>query len=193
MNEPVYTISQASSLVGVKSYVLRYWEDELLIPISRNDMGHRYYTGNDIQLFLNIKELKKRGLQLRAIKDLIPKLYHQEPGSSESPIKLLPGENNTSNDSARAPVVDAQDITDTFDSSQPTRDLNEYKMQEFQAILEKLISQGMKEKTAMEREQRCRSLDETIRFHQLSRRQVAATSPAKKKRRKKLFGRKKQN
>ncbi len=35
----------------VKSYVLRYWEDELDLHIGRNELGHRYYTGEDIQLF----------------------------------------------------------------------------------------------------------------------------------------------
>ena len=62
----------------VKSYVLRYWEDELDLHIGRNELGHRYYTGEDIQLFLNIKELKNRGLQLRAIHDLLPKIARRD-------------------------------------------------------------------------------------------------------------------
>lgn len=69
--ETRYTVRQAVEMTGVKSYVLRYWEEELELQIHRNELGHRYYTGYDIQLFLNIKELKKRGLQLRAIKNLI--------------------------------------------------------------------------------------------------------------------------
>ena len=52
-------------------------------------MGHRYYTAYDIQLFLNIKELKNRGLQLRAIKELIPKIAQTAPGSTKSKVKLL--------------------------------------------------------------------------------------------------------
>ena len=56
---------------SVKSYVLRYWEDELDLRIQRNELGHRYYT-DMIFRFYEYKELKKRGLQLRAIKDLIP-------------------------------------------------------------------------------------------------------------------------
>ena len=80
MEEERYTVSQAAELAGVKSYVLRYWEEELNLRIARNEMGHRYYTRYDIQLFLNIKELKRRGLQLRAIRDVIPSIYHQAPG-----------------------------------------------------------------------------------------------------------------
>ena len=72
--ETRYTVRQAVEMTGVKSYVLRYWEEELELQIHRNELGHRYYTGYDIQLFLNIKELKKRGLQLRAIKNLIPQI-----------------------------------------------------------------------------------------------------------------------
>ena len=87
--EPKYTVTQASEMTGVKSYVLRYWEDELDLQIQRNELGHRYYTGYDIQLFLNIKELKKRGLQLRAIKELIPQIAHTVPGSANSKIRLL--------------------------------------------------------------------------------------------------------
>ena len=47
---------------------MRYWEDELGLPIKRNELGHRYYTEDDIKRFQNIKELKEQGLQLKAIK-----------------------------------------------------------------------------------------------------------------------------
>ena len=44
MEEERYTVSQAAELAGVKSYVLRYWEDELQLNIPRNGKSHRYYT-----------------------------------------------------------------------------------------------------------------------------------------------------
>ena len=178
MNEPVYTISQASSLVGKKSYVLRYWEEELAIPIARNELGHRYYTGKDIQLFLNIKELQRRGLQLRAIKALIPKLYYQEPGSQDSPVKLLPGETSPASQTSQEGYI-------PFENSIPMTSLDEYKMQEFQSILEKLISQGLEEQKVQNRESRIRSLDHAIRTHQESRRQAAAAKTARKQRKSK--------
>lgn len=89
--ETRYTVRQAAEMTGIKSYVMRYWEDELDLRIQRNEMGHRYYTGNDIQLFLNIRELKKRGLQLRAIRDLIPQMMQTAADMEESNIKLLEG------------------------------------------------------------------------------------------------------
>ena len=49
--ETRYTVRQATDATGVKSYVLRYWEDELGLHIHRNELGHRYYTGYDIQRY----------------------------------------------------------------------------------------------------------------------------------------------
>lgn len=79
MNETAYLISEAAKQAGVESHVLRYWEEELKLPIARNKMGHRYYTKQDIQIFLAIKELKKRGFQLKMIRELIPKLEEEAP------------------------------------------------------------------------------------------------------------------
>lgn len=64
----VYYISEASKLVQVEPHVLRYWEDELALPIGRNEMGHRSYTQEDIERFRQIKQLKEQGLQLKAIR-----------------------------------------------------------------------------------------------------------------------------
>ena len=62
MSETRYMISDASKLVDVEAHVLRYWEEELDLPIGRNEMGHRYYTEENIRLFRHIKELKDRGV-----------------------------------------------------------------------------------------------------------------------------------
>ena len=44
MEEKMFMISDAAKQVEVESHVLRYWEDELELPIKRNKLGHRYYT-----------------------------------------------------------------------------------------------------------------------------------------------------
>lgn len=67
----VYYISEASKLVQVEPHVLRYWEDELALPIGRNEMGHRSYTQEDIERFRQIKRLKEQGLQLKAIRTVL--------------------------------------------------------------------------------------------------------------------------
>ena len=71
MDKVRYMISDAASLVNVEAHVLRYWEEELELTIPRNEMGHRYYTKENIQQFLKIKELKEQGYQLKAIKMVI--------------------------------------------------------------------------------------------------------------------------
>ncbi len=63
-----YLISDAAKMVDVESHVLRYWEEELQLPIKRNELGHRYYTQKDVERFKEIKELKEQGLQLKAIR-----------------------------------------------------------------------------------------------------------------------------
>ena len=112
--EQRYTVTQAAEILGVRASVLRSWEEELELRICRNEQGHRYYTGNDITLLANIKELKKRGLALRAIKELVPRISRTAPGSTDSKVKLLEDE-------------------------QPERK----KLLEFQKILERLITQEL--------------------------------------------------
>lgn len=67
----IYLISDASKKVEVESHVLRYWEDELKLPVKRNELGHRYYTEEDITEFQEIKKLKEQGLQLKAIRMIL--------------------------------------------------------------------------------------------------------------------------
>lgn len=64
-------ISDAAKEVGVESHVLRYWEEELKLPIRRNELGHRYYTKEDVERFKQIKRMKEKGLQLKAIKMIL--------------------------------------------------------------------------------------------------------------------------
>ena len=78
MDDTHYSISEAGKLVGVESHVLRYWEEELCLPIGRNEMGHRYYTRWDIQVFLSIRELKKKGYALKEIGELITLFYKNQ-------------------------------------------------------------------------------------------------------------------
>ncbi len=77
-----YMISDAAAAVDVETHVLRYWEDELGLDVPRNELGHRYYTRDNIKQFLRIKELKEKGYQLRAIRDM---LHSDAPGEPLNP------------------------------------------------------------------------------------------------------------
>ena len=181
--ETRYTVRQTVEMTGVKSYVLRYWEEELELQIHRNELGHRYYTGYDIQLFLNIKELKRRGLQLRAIKKLIPQITVSMSGFEESGAALLEGVAEDISEDAQTRAeedINTEKRTDTVKAEIHNND----KILEFQTILERLIAQELRFQN--EDEERCRSLDFAIRRQQMARREAAAAS--EKKRKKKTSG-----
>ena len=171
--EQRYSVTQAAQILGVRASVLRYWEDELNLRISRNEQGHRYYTGYDITLLANIKELKKRGLQLRAIKNLIPQITASMTGFGESASTLLEGE-----------VIDHAEVKTDRNLKEKISKKDEGKndkILEFQAILERLITQELKAQN--EDEERCRSLDYAIRRQQLARKEAAAAAEKKSGRR----------
>lgn len=68
-----YMISDAARMVALEQHVLRYWEDELQLDIPRNEMGHRYYTEDNIKELMRIKELRSQGYQLKAIRMYLKK------------------------------------------------------------------------------------------------------------------------
>lgn len=84
MDEIRYLISDASKKVDVETHVLRYWEEELGLSIPRNEMGHRYYTEFHIRLFCQVKKLKDKGYQLKAIKSALHQVMDQNQGVLET-------------------------------------------------------------------------------------------------------------
>lgn len=66
--QETYTIKDAAKKIQVETHVLRYWEEELKLPISRNELGHRLYTQKDVELLEHVRDWKQQGLQLKAIR-----------------------------------------------------------------------------------------------------------------------------
>ena len=91
MEKVRYMISDAADMVHVETHVLRYWEEELELAIPRNEMGHRYYTRENIKEFQQIKDLKDQGYQLKAIRMILHngKLEPQEDASPSHQIAQL--------------------------------------------------------------------------------------------------------
>ena len=85
MEKVRYMISDAAAMAGVETHVLRYWEEELDLTIPRNEMGHRYYTRENILEFQKIKELKEQGYQLKAIRMII---HSQDVEKASRPLRL---------------------------------------------------------------------------------------------------------
>ncbi|MDE7476432.1 MAG: helix-turn-helix domain-containing protein [Lachnospiraceae bacterium] len=78
-----YLINEAAKEVHVESHVLRYWEEELELPIKRNEQGHRIYTQEDIDRFIQIKNLKDQGLQLKAVKTILDQVHSDNGGEDD--------------------------------------------------------------------------------------------------------------
>ncbi len=204
-----YMISDAAKLVDVETHVLRYWEEELELSILRNEMGHRYYTEGDINLFRNIKILKERGFQLKAVKTLVPKL---KDCSVDKLHELLPLETELT-----YPVIENNHSVKEFDNKamevstkMPANSLSNDKMQQFQNIIKGIVSEALMEnnfelgkevggrvsesvlkemdyliKVQDEREEeRFKKLDELVRTHQKHRKEIAATAEGGKKKKK---------
>lgn len=189
MENRTYLVSEAEKLTGEKAHVLRYWEDELGMAIHRNSLGHRYYTAQDIQIFLGIRELKKKGLHLKAIRELMPKLLE-----ATASLKVLPEETGERESEKNSPngaeplaagevpevVVDllpereAEQLADTV-----MRQSEEERQTEFYRVLGRLLDQMIRQRR---QEERSRRVDEAIRRHQQSRREAAATLEQKGKR-----------
>lgn len=92
MEQVRYMISDAANIVAVESHVLRYWEDELELTVPRNELGHRYYTQENVDQFLRIKQLKEEGYQLKAIKIILQQeklagLHKEQPAAPEHVTK----------------------------------------------------------------------------------------------------------
>ena len=107
MEKVRYMISDAANIVNVESHVLRYWEDELALSIPRNEMGHRYYTKENIQEFQRIKELKEQGYQLKAIRMIV----HNGPlegltaESAEKQVQQAPLQQGSTLSQAQQPLA----------------------------------------------------------------------------------------
>lgn len=139
MNEIHYLISDASKKVDVESHVLRYWEDELGLKIPRNEMGHRYYTEFHIRLFQQIKELKEKGYQLKAIKSALEKML--EEGKDELSDEMLVQGAAALRESAVC--RDGQSLQVVEEGGAPGPLTAEEKMEQFQEIMNHIIGRAL--------------------------------------------------
>lgn len=137
MQETYLLISEVAGLLKVESHVLRYWEEELGLNVKRNELGHRCYTQKDIQFLLQVKEWKEKGYPLKAIKsflcnpsdNLIPMpVMTAQPAA---PSSVLPS-------AAKAPVA-----VQPAAQRQPLSP--DQKMEQFQAILNRIVSNAIRE------------------------------------------------
>ncbi|MBQ9766401.1 MAG: MerR family transcriptional regulator [Lachnospiraceae bacterium] len=188
-----YMISDASKQVDVESHVLRYWEEELELDIPRNEMGHRYYTEENIKVLKNIKLLKEQGFQLKAIKMIVPELGNIRESNLDYMLSLKDELNEKALEEQeempiRGELANIEDKPVTVFKS-------EEKMHQFQMVMSNIVAKALQENNALlgkevservsdnvlkemdylmrmreEREdERFKQLDETIRTFQKNR------------------------
>ena len=64
-------INELEDLLGVSKATIRYYEDQGLVTPPRTDNGYREYSDEEVQLFQKIIVLRKLGLGIPEIRDLI--------------------------------------------------------------------------------------------------------------------------
>lgn len=170
MKERRYFISDAAKELEVESHVLRYWEKELNLDIPKNEMGHRYYREEEMEMLRCVKELKARGFQLKTIRQILTELQMGKGQAVDTLRSIqkeeLEGENgdvqkgqqeksfyeNRKGEKDRAADL-AEDYADRMENVVPIRTdtypehsrLQEQKMLEFEDIMRRIVGHAMKE------------------------------------------------
>ncbi len=164
MGEVRYMISEAAKRVNLEAHVMRHWEEELGLAIGRTEMGHRYYTDEDVRLFNCIKELKEQGMLLKELKELIPDIQ-----------------------AARAKSK-AKKETETKEEK-PLSELQMALLENNQVLQEAITESVIKEMGYLflaqeqQEEERYKRLDSLIRHQQTYRKEYARSTPLRQLRR----------
>ena len=210
MEEVRYMISETAKRVDVKSHVLRYWQKELALPISRNEMDQRYYKESDIELLTKVKHLKDQGYQMKAIKMLLSNLgtpdspdsdakIQQKEGKKDKVIELFCEDKQSEKEEGTSLITD--------DEGHAVKGDENPKMGQFKTIMNHIILDALKENNGVlseeiginvtdgviremsylmrlkeeKEEERFKKFDATLRDYQKSRMMTAATIDKNKK------------
>lgn len=196
MKEPVqlcYTISEAAKLMNVEPHVLRYWEDELNLNISRNSMGHRIYTDDDLKTFKSIQHLKANHISLKDIRTQLPVSEAVSTGA------MIPSANGAVKKPDNLGAVDKMTqfksiltniIKDAM--SENSKEMSDHISSRVSDNVRKEIDFLVRQQEEAE-EARFKQLDETIRTFQKARQEAAIAKANENKGKKNhIFGKRKQ-
>ncbi len=210
MEEVRYMISDAAKRVDVESHVLRYWQKELALPISRNEMDQRYYKESDIELLKKVKNLKEQGFQLKAIKMLLSNLNMSDSPNTEIEIQLKDGQEDGVMEIIQKDKLSEKEEGTSLVADEEGHEIKDEinsKMGQFKAIMNHIISDALKDNNGVlseevsanvtgsviremnylmkikeeKEEERFKKFDATLRDYQRSKSMVAATIDKNKK------------
>lgn len=195
-------ISDACKQLDMEAHVLRYWEEELQLDITRNEQGYRCYTQQQLLLFQRIRILREAGYQLKAIKLVVPRLALLDEDEF-SYITALSEEMNRR----------AAELPDTPPGCLPTPAANtelarQLRLEQFEEVMNRILETALEKHAEQisskvikemdyllrlqedEAEQRFRRLDEALCSRRGARRQsekeaAASRFPWKKKQKRK--------
>lgn len=188
MKEIRYMISDAAKMVDVEAHVLRYWEDELDLEVSRNEMGHRYYTEEDVTRFKYIKDLKNQGFQLKAIKMLLTeegelksvKLVEAAQQQSQETTPQIPQVSQTSSKMEQFQTILSNIVRDVLRENN-----NELSKEVSSAVSDNVLKELDYQFRAQDEkeDERYKKFDEILRNYQKANQESALTKEKKKKKR----------
>jgi DNA-binding transcriptional MerR regulator len=203
-------ISEVAKQVEVEDHVLRYWQKQLELPISRNEMKQRYYKETDIKLLKKVKQLKERGFQLKAIKMLLESSDKLDVLDADAKQlldeKQIGKEQNMPEEEKQEGVVNGTSLITDEDSHEIAKE-EDSKMNQFKTVLNHIILNALRENNGIlaqeigvsaseniiremnylmrlqeeKEEERFRKFDATLRDYQKSRMMSAATIEHKRK------------
>ncbi len=206
MEEVRYMISEAAKRVDVEAHVLRNWQKELDLPISRNEMDQRYYKESDIGLLKRVKYLKEQGFQLKAIKMILENNNETEMFESES-ARLMEDKQGMEQLHEEHPLETNDETSLITEENHEIKEDAGSKMDQFKAIMSHIIVSALKENNEAlaeevgmnvtdgviremnylmriqeeKQEERFKKFDSVLRDYQKGRQLIAATSEHKKR------------
>ncbi len=167
--EKGYMISDASKMLEVENHVLRYWEEELELPIPRNELGHRCYGDPEMKMLRAIKDLKEKGFQLKAIKKVLPDLDRLEDMDPQELFQLREELNGQvmkeSQDGLKGTVTPIDQARDRYEKRQRTWQERSYELEQIKE----------KEDPVRVNQNQAASLERLLRFEDMMRQLIRGT------------------
>lgn len=147
-----YSFKEACNLTGYKDSVIRYYEKEFNLNISRDTNGRRIFTKNDIEKLLYIKNLQQQGYNNSQIKKMMIKdevaatILHTDFMPQE--INVIEENYDINNDEDKIIIKTIEDKLNEINTKLEELDKNVFNKER-----DILISENMKLK--MELKQKC--------------------------------------
>lgn len=67
----IYSIKELSKILDISDHTVRKYEKDFNLKIPRNELGHRYYTDGELEVFKRILDWKAKGFNKETINKLL--------------------------------------------------------------------------------------------------------------------------